>query len=688
MENLFTNQLARETSPYLLQHASNPVDWHPWNQNALDLAKEKNKPILLSIGYSACHWCHVMAHESFENDDTAKIMNDLFISIKVDKEERPDLDKIYQRAHQLLTQRPGGWPLTVFLMPSDQIPFFAGTYFPNTAKHGLPDFDSILVQMSEYYYKHYQELQKQNISLMEAMASLQPKASLSHDPVTEKYLDIARNELKESTDMKNGGFGRAPKFPHPSSIERLLRHWNHTHRRDTAALEIACLTLDAMGNGGINDQIGGGFCRYSTDDYWMIPHFEKMLYDNGPLLGLYTQAWVATQIPNYKEIATNTASWVLGEMQSEQGGYYSSLDADSEGEEGKYYTWTQKELKDLLDQDELLVFGERFGMDKEANFEGKWYPHIFKSIDAVCEANDMDSITVNLHIQNAILKLFNKREKRIKPGRDEKILCSWNALMIKGMIIAGRHLEQKLYTNSAERALNFIRENLWKNNRLLATYKDRKAHLNAYLDDYAFLVDAGLELLQARWSSEDLQWIMALADVMLEQFYDEYNGGFFFTSDDHEYLIDRQKPLSDDAMPSGNGIATYALARLGRLTGEEKYLLASEETIKLAQQSIANYASAHCTMLLGLEEYLHPTDIVIVRGTVDSLAAWEKAGITQYSPRRMVFLIPEDTIELPDSIAEKKMIDNKTTAYICAGTKCDAPITDLSEFKNAMKANA
>jgi uncharacterized protein YyaL (SSP411 family) len=528
MTEPFTNSLIDETSPYLLQHAHNPVQWYPWGPQALERAQREQKPILLSIGYSACHWCHVMAHESFEDPDTAAVMNELFINIKVDREERPDLDKIYQRAHQLLTRHPGGWPLTMFLTHDDRVPFFGGTYFPRQARYNLPAFTDLLRQVAEVYRTRLDDLREQNESLLQALESLQPPAAAAGEQLGPAPLDIARQQLEQSMDWQHGGFGRAPKFPHPTNIERLLRHWAGSGGGDQRSLQMAGFTLQRMALGGVNDQLGGGFCRYSVDDHWMIPHFEKMLYDNGPLLALYAQAHAATGEALFGDTAAGIAGWVMREMQSPEGGYYSSLDADSEGEEGKFYVWVRQDVRQLLDESEYRLFSRRFGLDRQANFEGRWYPHVFVDWEQLAEESSMDIQEVRASVDSARAKLFAAREQRVRPGRDDKVLTSWNALMIKGMAVAGRHLDRADWLASGDAALDFLRTRLWDGERLLATYKDGRAHLQGYLDDYVFLIDAVLELLQARWRDGDLRFALELAEVVLERFQDRENGGFFF----------------------------------------------------------------------------------------------------------------------------------------------------------------
>ncbi len=675
----YTNHLANETSPYLLQHAENPVDWYPWGPEALEKARAENKPILLSVGYSACHWCHVMAHESFEDPDTAAVMNELFVNIKVDREERPDIDKIYQTAHSLLAQRAGGWPLTMFLTPDKQIPFFGGTYFPDKERHGMPAFSTLCRQIAGIYRDRRDEVEKQNTSLMDFISTMDETKDGDSAELTAMPLDIARQQLQQQFDEVYGGFGKAPKFPHPTSLERLLRHWAGS-RDDAQAMHMALYTLDRMALGGMNDQIGGGFCRYSVDEQWMIPHFEKMLYDNGPLLSLYTEAWLATGNPLYERIVRQTADWVLREMQSPEGGYYSSLDADSEGEEGKFYVWTQEEVQSLLSEDEYQVFAPRYGFDQPANFEGKWNPHVHRSIETISEKLDLPAEDIGARLAGARTKLFNAREQRIRPGRDDKILVSWNALMIKGLAQAARAFDEPRFQTSAEQCLDFIKQQMWQNERLYATYKDGRAHLSAYLDDYVFLIDALLELLQLRWQTDDLNFALQLANVVLEHFAAP-DGGFYFTADDHETLIQRPKPLNDDALPAGNAIAAKVLGRLGHLLGETRYLDAAENTLKAAANAMQQSPYGHTGLLLVLEEYLNPVTTVIIRGG-ETLQDWQKALGNDYQPRRMVFAIPDDCTNLPGLLNERKPAEDGI-AYLCSGMSCQPPITDISELKSA-----
>ncbi|MCB1860692.1 MAG: thioredoxin domain-containing protein [Gammaproteobacteria bacterium] len=676
------NGLAGATSPYLLQHADNPVDWHQWGEEALTLAREEDRPILLSIGYSACHWCHVMAHESFEDAATAALMNEFFVNIKVDREERPDLDSIYQSAHQLLTQRPGGWPLTVFLTPDDQTPFFAGTYFPRVARHGLPAFGDLLRGIANAYQEQYAEIREQNLALREALSRLNPAHGNAGQVLDASPLEGAHGQLLASFDEVHGGFGRAPKFPHPTNLVRMLRYWSLSGSRNQAdprTLFVVDHTLTRMALGGINDQLGGGFYRYSTDNAWMIPHFEKMLYDNGPLLGLYSDLWRATAKPLFQATARATAEWVIREMQSPEGGYYASLDADSEGEEGRFYVWSADEIRALLDDNEYRHLARYYGLDRKPNFEGCWHLHNFASVSELSQAFGTTGEEARRLLNMAREKLLQSRALRVRPGRDEKILTSWNALMIKGMAKAGRLLEREDFIASAERALRFIRLHLWHDGRLLATHKDGRSQLPAYLDDYAYLIDAILEQLQARWNADNLKFAIALAEVVMQRFHDPSAGGFFFTADDHETLIHRPKPFSDNATPAGNGVAAFILIRLGHLLGEERYISAAEGTLKIAWQQIRQLPHAHGTLLDALEELINPTEIVVIRADDAELERWRRRASKHYTPRRYTLAIPATEADLP-GLLDARRASGPATAYICSGIRCESPIKDLSAF--------
>jgi uncharacterized protein YyaL (SSP411 family) len=578
------NLLAQETSPYLLQHASNPVNWYPWGEAALSKAREENKPILLSIGYAACHWCHVMAHESFEDQATADLMNELFVSIKVDREERPDLDKIYQNTHYLLTHRSGGWPLTVFLSADTLTPFFSGTYFPLEAHHQLPSFKDILTKIAEIYTDRQDDVIKQNASVREV---LQRTISAPSENVV---LDASPRHqalvsLQESFDTVFGGFGDAPKFPHPSILEFLLKEKS----------PLALTTLLNMAEGGLYDQLRGGFFRYSVDKKWQIPHFEKMLYDNGQLITLYAQAAREFDEPYFADVTAQTADWVLAEMQATDGGYYSTLDADSEGVEGKFYVWDIAEIKSLLTGEEWQMANIYFGLDEPANFEESWHLHITKALKTPQEKKMLVS---------ARQKLLAARSQRISPHRDEKILTAWNALMIKGMLIAGNYLQRPDLIASAKKSLNFIKTTLYAYQHLASSYKDGKTRFPGFLDDYAYLLDALLTALNFESDPAFLDFATELADGLLQHFYDSANGGFFFTPDDHEKLLYRPKTLMDESTPSGNGIAVRALLTLSKLTNRQDYYSAAEKTLILASPLLTKYPAEHCSLLLALGDYL------------------------------------------------------------------------------------
>ncbi len=673
---MMPNRLARETSPYLQQHAHNPVDWHAWGEEALARAREEDKPILLSVGYSACHWCHVMAHESFEDPAVAEVMNRLFVNVKVDREERPDLDQIYQLAHQMLAQRPGGWPLTMFLTP-DGAPFFGGTYFPKEPRYNLPGFPQLLERVAQIYRENRDEIGRQNETILATFERMHPGAPAHHSELTAAPIDAALRSLKASFDSRYGGFGGAPKFPHPAELEFCLRR--SASGGDGAAERVATYTLERMALGGIYDQIGGGFSRYSVDAEWRIPHFEKMLYDNGPLLRLYSDAWTATKNPLFARVTEETAGWVMREMQSPEGGYYSSLDADSEHEEGKFYVWTPGEVQALLSPDEYAVLAPHYGLDGPPNFENAhWHLNAARALGAVAEQLGRSEDECARLLESGRNKLFAAREKRVRPGRDEKVLTSWNALMIAGMARSGLVFGRGDWLQSAKKAFAFIRGTMWRNERLLATCKDGEAHLNAYLDDYAFLLAALIELLQAQFERETLAFAEELAEVLLEQFEDRENGGFFFTSHDHERLIHRPKPGYDNATPSGNGMAALALQRLHFLTGESRYAAAAERTLAQFHSAMSEQPGGHATLLMALEEHLDATRTVILRGPSAELARWRRALAERYLPQTMVIALGTELRDLPPVLA--KPAGGRVNAWVCEGVSCLAPIDRLEDL--------
>ena len=683
------NRLAQETSPYLQQHADNPVDWYPWGRDAFEAARREDKPLLLSIGYSACHWCHVMAHESFEDPEVAAEMNRHFVNVKVDREERPDVDQIYQSAHQMLTQRSGGWPLTLVLTP-DGTPFFAGTYFPNTSRYGMPAFKDLLGRIAGIYREQRGEIAQQNEALRAALAQTLPAASDDRE-LKRAPLDAAVDEFARTFDEVHGGLGQAPKFPHPHELAYCLRRYA-LDGNDTA-LAIARVTLLRMAEGGIYDQLGGGFCRYSVDQYWSIPHFEKMLYDNGPLLALYADAWRATQEPIFERIVHETAAWVTREMQSPEGGYYSSLDADSEHEEGKFYVWTPRAVRELLSDNEYAVMAAHYGLDGPPNFDHRaWHLRIVKPLDAVARDLAIPEATCARLLAAARSKLLAAREERIHPGRDDKILTSWNALMVKGMVRAATAFGNAEWLASARRAADFIRSTLWRERsgsdraRLLATYKDGQAHLNAYLDDHAFLLDALLELMQAQFRTEDLAFARVLADTLLGEFEDREHGGFFFVSHDHEELMLRPKTGHDNATPSGNGVAAQALLRLGHMLGETRYLDAAERTLRVFHASIEHAPSACVSLATALDEWLTPPRIVVLRGERSALESWQRTLYTRYRPDALMLAMAPDASRLPATL-DKPVPDglpDAVYASLCRGMTCLPVISALPELEAAL----
>ncbi|MGA8862657.1 MAG: thioredoxin domain-containing protein [Gallionella sp.] len=674
------NRLALETSPYLLQHADNPVDWHAWNPETLRLAREQDKPILLSIGYSACHWCHVMAHESFEDPEVAAVMNAHFINIKVDREERPDLDQVYQTAHHLLTRRNGGWPLTMFLSP-DGTPFFGGTYFPKQARYNLPAFPDLLKRVAQVYAENRAELAEQGQHLIAVLNETLPKAGDAEVPLNDAPLALAVQQNLEHFDNVHGGFGGAPKFLHPAELDLLLRRSKITG--DAQTRNAVRFTLQQMAHGGLYDQLGGGFCRYSVDERWDIPHFEKMLYDNGLLLALYCDAWQVSGDPLFARIVKQTAGWVLREMQSPQGGYYSSLDADSEHEEGKFYVWQRDEVRALLSDDEYALIAPYYGLDRPANFEGHaWNLRVSAPLQNIAQQLNLSEEQAAALLESARKKLFAAREQRIRPGRDEKILAAWNGLMIAGMARAAWAFDRADWLHSAQLAMDFVRNTLWRDGKLLATYKDGKAHLNAYLDDHAFLLNALLELLQAEFRSADLAFAVQLGDALLARFEDRQNGGFFFTSHDHEMLIQRNKVGPDNATPSGNGIAAQTLLRLAELTGKREYAAAAERCLKLFFPAMQQAASYHSSLCTALAEFLQPPSLLVLRGTGEDTAAWRDRLRERYLPGVITIVLNGRVADLP-AVLDKPSGEN-TTAWLCHGTQCLPPITDVDELLSVL----
>ena len=699
-----SNRLAAETSPYLLQHADNPVDWSPWGAEALATARTQDKPILLSIGYSACHWCHVMAHESFEDGATARLMNDLFVCIKVDREERPDLDKIYQLAHQALTRRGGGWPLTVFLGADDLTPFYAGTYFPKEARYGMPPFAYVLQQVRAFWDQRRDEVRTQNAVLREFLDD-HGRSEASTATLTDASVHAAVAQIGQNFDHVHGGHLGAPKFPHCAELELLLDLSAKPAGFDAAETSrdrgprvadetMVEVTLQRMAAGGIHDQIGGGFCRYSVDERWEIPHFEKMLYDNAQLLPLYAARTTDADAVR----ATRALIGLLQrEMTAPSGGFYAALDADSEHEEGKFYVWRRDEVQASLDVDEFAVAERHWGFDRAANFEHvAWNPIAAATTGEIAHALALSAGEVEARVARARAKLFAVRDRRVRPGLDDKILTAWNALMIGALARVARDADSSTGGDSpalrqqvlalAGDALAYLHAQAWRDGRLFAKVGPDGARFPAYLDDHAFLLEAIIEYLQCEWSDAWLGWAVALADALLERFEDRGHGGFFFTAHDHETLIQRPKPWGDDAIPSGNGVAARALLRLGHLLGETRYLDAAERTLRAAHATMQQMPQACATLQRALHDFLYPRAHVVVRcGSAIEAQAWRDALHGRIDRRTDVYFIAADAAGSIVTLAAQKYTAGGV-AYLCRGTRCEPPIDDPRRLAESLAA--
>lgn len=667
------NRLAGEQSPYLKQHADNPVQWWQWCPEALARAHETDRPILLSIGYSACHWCHVMAHESFEDPGTAEVMNRLFINIKVDREERTDLDQIYQSAHQLLTGRAGGWPLTMFLTP-DGVPFFGGTYFPASPRYGLPGFSVLLEQVANAWKTRKPELAIQNERLLEALSRMQELPARVPGRVPGARLPGSLRELLvQSFDRCDGGFGDAPKFPHPTDLAFLLLRYRRLG--DEEARDMVLVTLRKMAEGGIYDQIGGGFCRYSTDARWEIPHFEKMLYDNGPLLERYAEAWQISGDPLFRKVVEDTAEWVMREMQSPAGGYHAALDADSEGEEGRYYVWSRDEVEDVLNVPECELVARHYGLNGPPNFEGhSWHLRVAEPLERTAAALQIPVADAHTRLARARARMLMARARRVRPGLDDKILAGWNGLMIAGMAVAGRIFARSEWIASARRAMQFVRTNLWRDDRLLAASSGAAGRLNAYLDDHAFLIAAALALLEAEFDRDDLDFACRLADALIDEFEDHAGGGFFFTRHDHERLIQRPKPVHDHATASGNGVAARMLARLFHLTGEPRYAEAAERCLHACCPALEAHPGGAATFAMAAMEWQDPPAVLVVRGAPTEFARWREVLAQEHLPDVIALLIDTAARGLP-AVLDKPSA-GRARGWLCRAQSCSEPIED------------
>jgi uncharacterized protein len=676
----YTNRLIHETSPYLKQHAHNPVDWFAWGKEAFAQARKEDKPIHLSIGYSACHWCHVLSDESFESEATAKILNDNFVNIKVDREERPDLDTIYMNAVQMMGQR-GGWPLTVFLT-SEGVPFYGGTYFPPEDRYGMPGFPRILLALTEAYRERRAEVEESAASLLQELQRIS-EVTGTEDELNRELLDQATHQIMRAFDPIHGGFGRAPKFPPSMTLAFLLRQYQRT--KDSALLAAITLTLDKMARGGMYDQLGGGFHRYSVDEKWLVPHFEKMLYDNALLARIYLDAWLATGNEFYKQIVIETLAYVQREMTDASAGFYSSQDADSEGEEGKFFIWTPAEVEALLGAEDAKLFNRYFDVAEDGNFEGHSILHVDAEVEPIAKLLKVAPERLREVIERGKRLLFAAREQRIKPGRDEKSLTAWNGLMLRSFAEAARVLNRADYLETAINNANFLLTHLKRNGRLLRTYKGGESKLNAYQEDYAYLIDGLLALYEA---SFDVRWFneaRVLADTMIEQFWDQEQGGFFFTSADHEALISRTKDFYDNAIPSGNSVAAHVLLRLALLTGETQYRELAERVLRIVSHDIKRMPNAFGHALWALDLYFaSPYEIAII-GAQNELTTKEMlaAVFNRYLPNKVVALAdPADasSAQAIQLLAGRRQVDGKPTAYVCRNFYCEAPVTDAAQL--------
>lgn len=657
------NKLVNEKSLYLLQHADNPVNWYPWTQEAFEIAKNNNKPIILSIGYSACHWCHVMAQESFEDSETAEIMNKYFINIKVDKEERPDLDKVYQMSQTIITGKTGGWPLTIFMSP-DKFPFFAGTYFPNEQKYGLPSFKDVLKRVNEFYSSQQKDIKSQNMTISEIFQNLNKRNDYD-EQINLELLDKTRLDLLNSIDKVHGGFGSAPKFPQSYSLLFLL----NSNINNEESFQYVLHTLNRMCLSGIFDHLEGGFFRYSVDELWMIPHFEKMLYDNGPLISVLCKASKLTSNKLFLKRAVQTSDWIINKMQDKSGGIYSTIDADSEHVEGKYYVWDEKELKSSLDNDEFEFIKNSYFVDSRSNFEGKFHFHITKDAEDFFLKNEKRIAVITK-------KLLTIRNKRIPPNTDKKILVSWNALAIIGLLDTYKLTDDDRFLLAAKKCFDFIKQKLWDGTKLYACFNEKPC-FQAYLDDYAYLLKANLELLKIEWSSENLYFSNKLANILIKNFQNHETGGFYFTSIDHEELIYRPQTYMDESMPAGNSIAMEALSELGFLVGNQEYIDASEKTLISASNSVQRSNTAHASLLNASMNLLEFKKFVIIRCSHERIKEYRKE-ILNFEEVIFYFIDNEES-DIPKSLIEKKPLGN-FTAYICEGFKCLSPIRDFDEL--------
>jgi uncharacterized protein len=682
-----TNRLAGETSPYLLQHAHNPVDWYPWGPEALERAKAEDRPIFLSVGYSACHWCHVMERESFENPDIAALMNAHFVNVKVDREERPDIDNIYMAAVQAISGH-GGWPMSVFLTP-DQRPFYGGTYYPPQDRQGMPGFARVLDSVAHAWKERRDEIVA---SAGEMTAQLEGLAGKLPDgeELNAKVLENAYRKLSRSFDPTHGGFGSAPKFPHPMDIKVLLRQFARTG--DAVALSMARLSLDKMARGGIYDHLGGGFARYATDDRWLVPHFEKMLYDNALLASAYLEAFQASQDPEYARVARETFDYILGRMTDPSGGFYSTEDADSEGVEGKYYVWTLAEVRQILGETRTKAFTYVYDVTESGNWEHATILNMPKTLVQAAKMLGRDENELRRELAEDRAKLLDIREKRVPPGKDTKVLTSWNGLMIGALAEGSRVLDEPRYRAAAGRAAAFVLGSMRASDgRLLRSYKDHQAKFNAYLDDYANFIDGLTRLFEATGEPRWIESALDLARILSEEFSDPAGGGgFFYTGKSHEPLIARQRDAMDQATPSGNAMAATALARLAALTGRDDL----RETAKAALESVGGvlqqYPTAAGQSLIALDFQLSPSREIAVIGSDDrsEFDAVLKMIYGKFLPNKVVAPAaqpPENQLtELVPLLRDRPVREGRTTIYVCEHFQCKAPVVGVEGLEGAL----
>ena len=680
-----TNRLIHETSPYLLQHAHNPVDWYPWGEEALTRAKDEQKPILLSIGYSACHWCHVMERESFENEEIAAVMNDLFINIKVDREERPDLDEIYMNAVQIMT-RQGGWPMTVFLTP-DLKPFYGGTYYPPTDRYGRPGFPKVMNAVAEAFSDQNVQVLQQADQITTHLEQMSNVVDPHHHELTEQLMQNAFEHYRSQFDSQHGGFGNAPKFPPSMGLPFLLRYWHHNGNAN--ALEMAELTLEKMARGGMYDQLGGGFHRYSTDAHWLVPHFEKMLYDNAQLVVAYFEAYQATQKPFYRDIATETLDYVLREMyDAENGGFYSTQDADSEGVEGKFFVWEPNDVEDIIGEENAKIFCEYYDITPQGNFEGENILQVQVPSDIFARKLQMDVEKLEALLADGKQKLFEAREKRIKPGLDDKILTSWNGIMIRGMAMGYQLTGKPEYLEASVKSAEFVLTTLsQENGLLLRTYRDGKSHLNAYLEDYAYFIVGLIALYEASFEVRWLTEAERLAHIMIDQFGDDAGDGFFFTGKAHETLIVQSKAAYDGATPSGASMAIHSLLRLAKHLDKPEFHDKAVETLLLYFHQMEGMPQGSGQLLCELAFLLStPKEIAIVGEKGDAKTeAMLEALHSMYLPNKIIALSESADGQTLPLLANKLRVDDTATAYVCENYVCQAPTTDVEAFVESLQ---